>query len=135
MGIVHEVGVARLHLGGPDLANGQRHNRVHRNQVGRLRERLGDRAQLRVEESTGEVRPRLDVRRIGGAANCDSHLLGHVHQGVADDLERNRVERHLRLFSVCKHVLLHVGPRHPATVRSRSDRSHKLEDPARIRDK
>ena len=109
VGIVHQVGIARLHLGGPDLANRQRHDRIHRDQVGGLRERLGDRAQLGVEERAGEVRSGLDVRGVGGAADRDRHLLGGVPQSVADDLEGHRVERKLVRIVVRGVGLLRAG--------------------------
>src|SRR5262249_26041190 len=56
------------------------------------RERRRDDAELRVEEGAGEVGPGLYVGRVGAAAQRDRHLLGRGQQGVADDLEGDRVE-------------------------------------------
>ena len=69
-----------------------RHLLRHRAQVHGLRERLGDRPQLGVEERAGEVRARLDVRRVGAALEREHHLVRRRDERVADHLEGNRVE-------------------------------------------
>ena len=56
----------------------------------RLREALRDGAQLGVEERAREVGARLDVRRVGAAAQREHHLVRRGDERVADHLERDR---------------------------------------------
>ena len=58
----------------------------------RLREALGDRAQVGVEEGAREVGPRLDVRRVRAPPQRQDHLVGRRDERVPDHLERDRVE-------------------------------------------
>ena len=65
----------------------------HRAEVDGLGEALGDGAELRVEEGAREVRPRLDVRRVGAAPQGEHHLVRRRDERVADHLERDWIER------------------------------------------
>ena len=92
VGIVDQDAVAGLQALGAVGADGARHQVSQRAQVGGLGEGLGDGAQLAVEEGAGEVAARLDVGRVGGAAERGAHLLGDGEQPVADDLEANGID-------------------------------------------
>ena len=61
-----------------------------------LREALRHRPQLGIEERAGEVGARLDVRRVGAAAQRQDHLVRRRDEGVPDHLERDGIERHAR---------------------------------------
>src|SRR5436189_4073539 len=57
-----------------------------------LREGLGDRAQLAIEEGAREIAARLDVGRVCRAPQRGAHLLGDGQQRVADDLEADGID-------------------------------------------
>jgi hypothetical protein len=90
--VVDQDAVARLQALCAVGSNGPRHDVGQRAQVRGLRERLGDRAQIAVEEGAREVAAGLDVGGVGGAPQRRPHLLGDGQQGVADDLEANGVD-------------------------------------------
>ena len=92
VGIVDQDAVAGLQALGAVGADGARHQVGQRAQVGGLGEGLGDGAQLAIEEGAREVAARLDVGRVGGAAERGAHLLGDGEQPVADDLEANGID-------------------------------------------
>ncbi len=92
VGIVDQDAVARLEPLRPVGADGPRHDVGQRAQMRGLGECLGDRAQVAVEERAREVPAGLDVGGVGGAPQGGAHLLGDGQQGVADDLEANRVD-------------------------------------------
>ncbi len=77
---------------GPYVLHRVRHLLDHRAEVDGLREPLRDGAQLGVEERAREVRPRLDVRRVGAASQGQDHLVRRRDERVADHLERDRIE-------------------------------------------
>ena len=92
VGIVDEDAVAGLQALRAVGADGARHQVGQRAQVGGLSEGLGDGAQLAIEERAREIAARLDVGRVGGAAERGAHLLGDGEQPVADDLEADRID-------------------------------------------
>ena len=91
MRVVRDEHVAGGEVLGAVLPHRLRHLLGHRAEVDRLREPLGDRAQLRVEERAREVGARLDVRRVGAALQRERHLVGRCDERVPDHLERDRV--------------------------------------------
>ena len=92
VGVVDEDAVARGEVIGPVGPDRPRHDVGERAQVRRLGEGLGDRAQVAVEERTGEIAAGLDVRGIRGAAERRPHLFGDGEQGVANDLEADGID-------------------------------------------
>jgi hypothetical protein len=91
VGIVDQDAVARRQPLWTVRADGARHDVRERAEMRRLREGLGDRAQLAVEEGAREIATRLDVGGVGGAPQRGPHLLGDGEQRVADDLEADRI--------------------------------------------
>ena len=90
-GLVRDDHVARAEVLGAVVEDRARHLLDHRAEVDGLGEALRDGAELGVEERAGEVRARLDVRRVGTAAERQHHLVGRRHERVADHLEADRV--------------------------------------------
>ena len=60
----------------------------------RLGKGLRHRPQIAVEKGAGKIRPRLDIGRVGAAAQRDRHLLGSLEQRVADHFELYGVYMH-----------------------------------------
>ena len=89
--VVRDDHVARPEVLGAVGAHRLRHLLGHRAEVNRLREALRDRAQLRVEERTREVRARLDVRRVRAPLQRERHLVGRRDERVPDHLEGDRI--------------------------------------------
>ena len=93
---------------------------LHQPELGRDLLGVGDHPTLRVEEAARELEHLADDRREGRAIFDDRHLLGDPVEGVAEDLEGDRVQ------------LLHVPlrlrssstfPAAPTTRRQRRGRS------------
>jgi hypothetical protein len=57
----------------------------------RLGKSLGDRPQVSIKESAGEIGPRFDVGRIRTSPERDRHLLSRLEQGVANHFELDGV--------------------------------------------
>ena len=93
-GLVGDDHVAGLEVLGPVVEDRARHLLHHRAEVDGLREALRDGAELGVEERAREVGARLDVGRVGAAAERQHHLVGRRDERVADHLERDRVHQY-----------------------------------------
>ena len=130
--LVRDDHVAGLEVLGAVVEDRARHLLDHRAEVDGLGEALRDRAELGVEERAREVGARLDVRRVGAAAERQHHLVRRRDERVADHLERDRVHQYgpWRSYALarpldCVQVDLEAEPRRrrhgaPAARRSRS---------------
>jgi hypothetical protein len=93
VGGVEHVDVAGLHAAAVTLtrlADGP-HAVAHRAQVDRHVRGVGDQVSIAVEQGAGEVQPLLDVDRIGGVLQGETHLLGHGHEEVVEHLQHHRI--------------------------------------------
>ena len=59
---------------------------MHRNM-----RRVGDQFAIPVEHGAGEIKPFLDVDRIGGLLQHQAHLLGRGHEQIIENLQHHRV--------------------------------------------
>ena len=91
-GIVGDDHVAGAEVRGPVAPDRLRHLLHHRAEVHRLGEALRDGPELGVEECAREVGARLDVRRVGTAAQGQDHLVRRRDERVPDHLERDRID-------------------------------------------
>ena len=66
---------------------------AHAAQVHRHVGCVGDEVALGVEQCAAEVQPLLDVDRVGGVLQLQTHLLGDVHEQVVEHLQQHRVGR------------------------------------------
>src|SRR5882672_5609628 len=71
--------------------DGTGHDMRQRSQVRGLGKRLGDGAQLTVEEGAREIPTCLDIGRIGSLAQGGAHLFGDRQQGIAEHLKTHRI--------------------------------------------
>ena len=112
IGKVGEDGVAGAEIVGTIFLHGPRHLLGHGAEMDRLRERLSDRLQTIVEDGTGEIGPSLDVGGVGAAPQRHRHLLGGFEEGVANNLELDRIDarchgdRLLRSRAFCNRLVL-----------------------------
>ncbi len=89
VGNEHVAGLEAFRAVGP---NRLRNDLDHRPEVDRLSEGLRGNLQSPIEERAGEVRPGLDVRRVGASPERQCHLLRRRGQRVARDLKGDRIE-------------------------------------------
>ena len=59
---------------------------AHRAEVDRYVRRIGDQAAARVEQGAGEVEPLLDVHRVGGGLQRETHAFSHGHEPAVEQL-------------------------------------------------
>ena len=90
VGVVEHVDIAGLHA---PAVTAQHHfdALAHGAQVHRHVRGVRDELPRRVEDRTGEVEAFLDVDRVRGALQPHTHLLGHGHEQVVEDLQHHRV--------------------------------------------
>jgi hypothetical protein len=69
-----------------------RHDMRQRAQMRRLREGLGNGAQLAIEKDAGEIATGFDIGRIGRAPQGRAHFLGDRQECMANHLEPHRVD-------------------------------------------
>ena len=81
---LHAVAVARNH---------RLDALAHRSQMHRHVRRVGDQLALAVEQGAAEIEPLLDVHRVRGVLQLQTHLLGDIHEQIVEDLEQHRIHR------------------------------------------
>ena len=59
---------------------------------------LGDQVAVAIEEDRREIETLIEDRRVGRLQHDQRHLGGDIGQGIVDDVERNRVDRHRELL-------------------------------------
>ena len=90
--VVVDHDVARLERGGAELVEHAANRLADRAEVRGVEAALGDHPALAVEESAREVARLAEDRRVGGAHHVRAHLLGDLHELVADHAHRHAVD-------------------------------------------
>ena len=121
IGIVGDVDVARVHIGGTEMPDLRLYRLRHAANEHRQPDADRDRLALRREQPGGEIECLVDDDIVGGAHEVGFHFLGHRNDAVAHDLRDNGIDLAPggRLAWGCHRFGRHGWPRPPATVINR----------------